>query len=75
MNIDIQRINEAHGLYNNYKSPLADTFNGNTLLQNYVKAKLTQRKTVRLLLDKEQLQAQEDAIAQEIANKVTAIFK
>ena len=75
MNIDIQRINDAHNLYKNYSSPLANTFNGKSLLQNFIVAKLTQRQTVRLLLDKEQLQAQENAIAEEIADKVMAIFK
>ena len=75
MNIDIQRINDAHNLYKNYKSPLTNTFNGKSLLQNFIVAKLTQRQTIRLLLDKEQLQAQENAIAEEIADKVMAIFK
>lgn len=69
MNIDLQRINAAHGLTNGYKSPIAETYNGNGLLKNFIRAKLTQRQTIRLLLDSEQLQAQEDAIAEEIAQR------
>ena len=43
MNVDIQRINAAHGLTNGYKSPIAETYNGNGLLENFIRAKLTQR--------------------------------
>ena len=56
MDIDVYRINAAHGLFNNYRSPVADTFNGNGLLENYIRAKLTNRKTIRFLLDQDQLQ-------------------
>lgn len=74
MDIDVYRINAAHGLFNNYRSPVADTFNGNGLLENYIRAKLTNRKTIRLLLDQDQLQEEQNAIAEEIAKKVVAIF-
>ena len=74
MNIDVYRINAAHELFNNYRSPIADTFNGNGILENYIKAKLTNRKTVRLLLDQDQLQDEQNAIAEEISKKVVAIF-
>ena len=43
MNINIQRINTAHGSSNGYKSPIAETYNGNGLLDNFIRAKLTQR--------------------------------
>ena len=75
MNLDIQRINTAHNLTNSYKSHIAETYNGNGLLENFIRAKLTQRQTIRLLLDQEQLQEQENAIAKEIADKVMAIFE
>lgn len=75
MNLDALRINTAHNLTNGYKSPIAETYNGNGLLENFIRAKLTQRQTIRLLLDQDQLQEQENAIAKEIADKVMAIFK
>lgn len=43
MNINVQRINAAHGLTSGYKSPIAETYNGNGLLENFIRAKLTQR--------------------------------
>ena len=75
MNIIVQRLNAAHSLNNGYKSPIADTFNGKGLLENYIRARLTNRQTIRLLLQQEQLQAEENAIAEEIAEKVISIFK
>ena len=75
MNIQVQRINQAHSFNNDYRSPIADTYNGKSLLENYIRARLTNRKTIRLLLDQNQLQEEQQAIAEEIADRVMAIFK
>lgn len=75
MNIIIQNLNYAHSLNSGYRSPIAETFNGNGLLDNYIKAKYTEHKTVRLLLEQNQLQEEENAIAEQIARKVIEIFK
>lgn len=75
MDIIVQRLNAAHSLNKGYKSPIAETFNGKGLLENFIRARLTNRQTIRLLLQQEQLQAEENAIAEEIAEKVVSIFK
>ena len=69
MDMITQRINRAHNTSNTYRSPIADTYNGNTLLQNYIKARLTNRQTIRLLLDQNQLQSIQEALAEEIAQR------
>lgn len=71
MNIIIKNINEAHGHANN---KLLNAFNGKSALENYIVARLTNRETVRLLLDEQQLEQEKQAIADEIVEKVVKTF-
>ena len=66
MDIVIKRYNTAH----NSDSKLLNAFNGSGLLQNYVAARLTNNQTIRLLLYQDQLEEEEQAIAEQIAKKV-----
>ena len=75
MNIEVQRLNAAHSFNKSYISPITETFNGNGMLENYIRAKLTSKNTIRLLLDQDLLHEEQNAIAEEIAKKVIAIFK
>lgn len=63
MDIIVKRINEAHG-HGNHK--LLNAFNGKSALENYIAARLTNSETVRLLLYQEQLEQEEQAIANDI---------
>lgn len=58
----IRAINNAHGNINKYDygSPL----------EAYIKAKLTTRNTVRILLDADQYNQQSQAIAQDISERI-----
>lgn len=67
MNIIVNRINEAHGHADN---KLLNAFNGKSALENYIAARLTNSETVRLLLYQEQLQQEEQAIANDIVKIV-----
>ena len=71
----IQRINQAHNTNNGYRSPIADTFSNQSMIERYIRARLTNRQTTRILLDQNYLQQQETAIAEDIAKKVLEIFK
>ena len=46
-----------------YKSALARYTAGDSMLENYIRARLTNRATLRLLLDAEELDREESAIA------------
>ena len=67
MDIIVNRINEAHG-HENHK--LLNTVNGKSALENYIAARLTNSETVRLLLYQEQLEQEEQAIANDIVKIV-----
>ena len=62
----IKRINEAHGHSDN---KLLNAFNGKSALENYIVARLTNQNTIRLLLYEDQLEQEEQAIANEIIDK------
>lgn len=75
MEEDYQFNRILHLQFNHHHSFLEDAFNGNSLLQNFIKARLTNRQTVRLLLDQEQLEAQKNAIASEIADRTVKVLR
>ena len=75
MNITIQRINQAHNTDNGYRSPIADTYSSQSMIERYIKARLTNRQTIRILMDQDYLQEEQKAIAQDIAKSVLEIFK
>lgn len=58
----IINYNKAH----NSDSKLLNAFNGKSMLQNYICARLTNSETVRLLLYQDQFEAEKQAIANQI---------
>ncbi len=75
MNMIIQRFNQAHSAGNGYRSPIADTFSNQSMIERYIKARLTNRQTTRILLDQEYFHEEQKAIAEDIAKMVLEIFK
>lgn len=75
MDIMIQNFNRAISGSNNSFSSLEGAFNGKSILQNYIRARLTNRQTIRILLDQEQYEREKAAIAQQIADETISIVR
>ena len=69
MDIIVKSYNAALN-HNNYISPIARGYQGNSMLQNYIAARLTNRQTIRILLEQEHLEQEENAIAAQIADRI-----